>query len=112
MPASAALLRFTNAVQLGDHDITAAREALEGEIGERAAMDAAATIAIFNGLVRVADGTGIELDEGVFAASADVRATLGLDAFAGAANSARLEAHGSRPSTVSELFGNSRAVTP
>ena len=105
VPASAELLAFTNAVQLGDGDINSAREALADVVGDTAARDAAATIAIFNGLVRVADGTGIELDEGVFAVSADVRESLGLNGFAGAANSAHLEAGDLHPSAVSELFG-------
>lgn len=105
VPASAQLLTFTNAVQLGDADIESARQALADMIGDAAMMEAAATVAIFNGLVRVADGTGIELDEGIFTASAEVRDSLGLNDFAGAANSSRLDEGGTAPTAVSELFG-------
>ena len=55
-------------------------------MGSDGMFEAAATIAIFNGLVRVADGTGIQLDEGVVSASADYREDLGINAFGGAAN--------------------------
>lgn len=105
IPASAELLAFTNAVQLGDGDINQARDALADVVGDAAALEAAATIAVFNGLVRVADGTGIELDGGVFAASADLRASLGLGQFAGSANSAHLVAGEGTGPEVSDLFG-------
>jgi len=38
-------------------------------------------------LVRVADGTGIPVDEGLAAASEQIRRDLALDSFSGAANS-------------------------
>lgn len=102
--ASAELLAFTNAVQLGEGDIDGARGRLVEQIGDEAALEAAATIAVFNGLVRVADGTGIKLDDGVFAASADMREELGFNDFAGAANSADVEV-GDVPSNPASLFG-------
>ena len=109
VPASPQLLGFVNAVEMGG-DIDAARAALADEIGAEATLEAAATIAIFNGLVRVADGTGIRLDDGVFAASVDERELLGVNRFAGAANSAdvrpRTPAAGPTSSiAVSDLFG-------
>lgn len=109
VPASAALLAFTNAVELGG-DIGAARAALAEAIGDEATLEAAATIAIFNGLVRVADGTGIRLDDGVFTASVDERELLGINRFAGAANSTDVRARSNdaaptAPTAVSELFG-------
>lgn len=109
VPASAELLAFTNSVELGG-DIGAARAALAEAIGDEATLEAAATIAIFNGLVRVADGTGIRLDDGVFTASVDERELLGINRFAGAANSAdvRTRTSGAAPtaaSAVSDLFG-------
>ena len=66
-------------------------------------MEAAATIAIFNGLVRVADGTGIQLDAGVLADSADFRAAYGVDDYAGAANTETVPVAVDR-SSVSDLF--------
>jgi hypothetical protein len=109
IPASAELLAFTNAVELGG-DIDAARAALADAIGDEATLQAAATIAIFNGLVRVADGTGIRLDEGVFTASVDEREALGINRFAGAASSADVRARAtesepSGPVVVADLFG-------
>jgi hypothetical protein len=88
VPAGPELLAFANAVELGDLDIDEARGRLAQIIGEVGALEAAAIIAAFNGLVRVADGTGIELDDGVFAASVHDREALGINRYAGAANSA------------------------
>ena len=108
VPASAPLLAYTNAVELNG-DIGGTFDELVGAIGTEAATEAAATIAIFNGLVRVADGTGIPLDAGVFAASIDDRELLGINAFEGAANSVDVDHDPSslRPigSSVSDLFG-------
>lgn len=107
VPASAALLAFTNAVELGG-DVEGARAALVDEVGTEATIEAAATIAVFNGLVRVADGTGIRLDDGVFAASSDAREQFGINRYAGAANSA--EVRPTKPVSagaiaVTDLFG-------
>ena len=101
------MLGFANAVEsdAAADEVTAARLVLVDAIGADATRDAAATIAIFNGLVRVADGTGIPLDVGVFTASIDDRERLGIDRFAGAANSAGIVASDHPPTAVSELFG-------
>ncbi len=75
--------------ETANRDPEAAR-ALDGEliaaVGETGLVDAAVTVAVFNGLVRSADGIGIPLDDTMLAATADARAALGLDSFAGAAN--------------------------
>lgn len=105
VPASAELLAFTNAVELGRGDIDETRAAVAAAIGDDATTEAAAIIAIFNGLVRVADGTGIQLDEGVFTASVDERDLLGINGFAGAANSVGVDATDVSPAAVHELFG-------
>ncbi len=61
-------------------------------------------MAIFNGLVRVADGTGIQLDDGLRAFSAADRARLGLDGFAGAANTT--DSGASAPvESIRDMFG-------
>ncbi len=52
VPAGAELLAFTNAVELDQGDIDATRTALAEVIGQQATLEAAAIIAIFNGLVR------------------------------------------------------------
>ena len=105
IPASSELLAFTNAVELGQSDIDATRGALASVIGDDATTEAAAIIAIFNGLVRVADGTGIQLDEGVLSASVIERESLNINRFAGAANSAELQPAATSASSVHELFG-------
>ena len=105
VPASAELLAFTNSVELCERDIASARSALDAVIGAEATLQAAAIVAIFNGLVRVADGTGIQLDEGVFTASVDERDLLDINRFAGAANSTGVTAGSVAPAGVEQLFG-------
>jgi hypothetical protein len=104
IPAGAELLAFTNAVQTGEPDIGRARQELTDIVGHDGLIEAAATIAVFNGLVRVADGTGIPLDQGLQSFSQADRGRLGIDTFAGAANTT-----GPGVSTpvgsISELFG-------
>ena len=73
---------------------TAVRDA----IGEAGWVEAAMTVAIFNGLVRTADASGIPLDDGVVSATADDREQLGLGEYAGAANSDLTIAAGASPS--------------
>ena len=107
VPHSAELLAFTNAVQIGAPDLAAASADLAKAVGPDGVREAAATVAVFNGLVRVADGTGIQLDGGVFAVSATDRARLGIDRFAGAANggaAATLDVHTTL--TIGDLFGD------
>jgi hypothetical protein len=81
-----ALCRFAEAATRGSDDLEAARVNLLGAVGPEAAIEAAATVGIFSGLVRVADATGVPLDEGTRKHSAAFRATLGLNAYAGARN--------------------------
>jgi hypothetical protein len=57
------------------------RAALVDTLGEAAMMDAAAVIAAFNAYPRIADATGIPLEDAKVAASATLRARLGLEAF-------------------------------
>lgn len=103
-PAAVELLEFASAANTAanpamapdtDRDrlvaeLTTARDRLDEVVGPDGLMEAAATVAAFNGLVRVADGTGIELDDAMVVASSEVRSQLGLDAMTGAANTRRL----------------------
>ncbi|MGF1596298.1 MAG: hypothetical protein ACFCVK_05110 [Acidimicrobiales bacterium] len=82
------LVAFAEAVVTRAHDLIEVRAELVARVGPAAAGQAAATVAAFSGLVRVADGTGIPVDEGMAAASADIRHDLALDRFGGAANTA------------------------
>jgi hypothetical protein len=99
------LLAFTNAVEAGEPDLIAARSALVDVVGRDGLVEAAATIAVFNGLVRVADGTGIQLDPGLDSFSQADRARLGIDAFAGVANTVAGKPAASMARSIDELFG-------
>jgi hypothetical protein len=66
---------------LGDR----ARE-LRAAVGDEGWLEAASTVAAFEGLVRVADATGIEVDDQVYAGSAELREALDLGRFRSAAN--------------------------
>lgn len=81
----AELLAFAEAVVRGE-PVDALRAALVAAVGPDGAGQAAATVAAFSGLVRVADGTGIPIDDGLASASAEIRDQLELGAFNGAAN--------------------------
>ncbi len=103
IPAGAELIAFAEAAAAAfDHTdaaLTSSRNALEAVVGAEGVKEAAATVAVFNGLVRAADATGIELDAGVTAASKDFRSDLGLDDYKGAANTSGLD----RPADVAPI---------
>lgn len=69
-----------------DADVVLALKAVADRLGAAAAQEAAMTCSAFNGLVRVADGIGIQLDEGTEANTRSARVELGLDQFGGATN--------------------------
>lgn len=85
MAAGAELIAFAEAAVRGE-PLDAARAAVAEAVGADGAGQAAATIAAFSGLVRVADGTGIPIDDGLAAASVEIRDALGLNTFGGADN--------------------------
>lgn len=87
VPAGRELLAFATALNQRSANLPEVRRNLEESLGSEALVEACATVAIFNGLVRVADGTGIQLDPSLISATTDSRADLGIDSFAGAANS-------------------------
>lgn len=87
VPAGEELLAFASAANRRSESLPQARAALEAVVGPEGLLEAAATVAIFNGLVRVADGTGIQLDPSMLTSTTETRAALGIDLFAGAANS-------------------------
>ena len=73
------LVAFVDAVIEGGDAAAAARDRLAEALGPGAMVDAAAVVANFFMMTRIADGTGTPLDEGSEAISADLRADLGLD---------------------------------
>ena len=80
VPHGDALARFSEAVVEGPAAVLdAARDELTSEMGVAALVDAAAVAANFERMVRIADGTGIELGDALEQFSQDVREELGLE---------------------------------
>ena len=82
----AALIRFGEAVTRGSEDLAQSRRELIEAVGRAGFIDAAGIVGIFNGLVRTADSSGIPLDDGTRDSTGELRASLGLDRYAGARN--------------------------
>lgn len=91
----------------GDDTVAELRTQLVAAAGPDAAGHAIATVTAFSGLVRVADGTGIPIDEGLAAASADIRQELSLSSYGGAANSKVDGIENADFSSIDALFDNS-----
>jgi len=85
VPQGRLLVSFAEAV-LGEEDAALARtrRVLLELLGPEAFVDAAAVIAGFNAVDRIADATGIPLDADLEMMSAGVRAELGIDRVPGA----------------------------
>jgi hypothetical protein len=83
----ARLISFTEAVMRGtEAELERERRALQALLPPDAFVDVAAVIGSFNVVDRIADATGIPLDEALDAPSVEVRSELGLARFASAAN--------------------------
>ena len=83
VPSGGLLIEFAEAV-LGEDDarLARARAELGAAVGAAGLVDAAGVVGLFNAIDRIADATGIPLEEQKAQASADFRAALGLDRFA------------------------------
>lgn len=83
IPHGALLVGFAEAV-LGRDDarLNAVRADIRAKLGKAALVDAAAIAATFNAIDRVADATGIPIEEAKAETTADFRAALGINAFA------------------------------
>jgi hypothetical protein len=93
----ARLIAFTEAVMGRDEEqLAAERAALRAVLSPEAFADVAAVIGSFNVVDRIADSTGIPLDDMMRAASQEVRAELDLARFASSANTP-----GARPGEAS-----------
>jgi hypothetical protein len=77
----AELLAFADATIVDPPSLDAARQALVSCAGLEAMIDAAAVIAGFDAITRVADGSGIPLEQPKAEATAGWRASLGIDDF-------------------------------
>ncbi len=81
------LIAFAEAVLAGDGDrLGPARAHLQRELGPAALVDAAAIVATFEQMDRIADASGIPLDGALDLVSQDVQAELGLASFASSHN--------------------------
>lgn len=60
-------------------------------MGKQETVDALTVAAAFNGITRVADSTGIPLDDAMAEATASIRAASGIDQFSYAEKSARYD---------------------
>jgi hypothetical protein len=83
IPHGALLVAFADAV-LGDDDgrLKEIQADIRDQIGDAAFVDAAAIAATFNAIDRVADATGIPIEDNKAASTADFRAELGINTFA------------------------------
>jgi hypothetical protein len=106
LPDGGLLIDYAEAVVRADEDLPRLRAELVARVGPDAAAHTAATVSAFSGLVRVADGTGIPIDAGLAAVSVDLRDTLGLGAYHGAANSPDADRRSSAFASVDDLFDN------
>jgi enamine deaminase RidA (YjgF/YER057c/UK114 family) len=83
----ARLVAFVEAVGGGDEErLRQARAELRQVLSVESFVDAVATVAAFNVVDRIADATGIPLDDMMRPLSADVRRELNLARFGSAAN--------------------------
>lgn len=88
--AGAELLGFAESVLGNGADLEERRRAIQAALGDDALVDAAAVVANFERMVRIADGTGIPLDKPIAVLSADLRDALNLDTFGSAALTPRV----------------------
>ncbi len=83
VPDGDVLIAVAEALPRGDwHAVARCRDAVAERLGPQSAVDAIAIAAMFNGITRVADGTGIPLDPSTQTLTGDMRAATGIDAFA------------------------------
>ena len=83
VPDGDVLIALAEALPRGEWDAVArCREAVADRLGAQSAVDAVAIAAMFNGITRVADGTGIPLDPSTESLTGEMRTDTGIDAFA------------------------------
>lgn len=82
IPAGDILARFAEAI-VGDDDaaLAAARNDVIDTLGADAFVDACSVASMFNAIDRVADSTGIPIDEDRLEPTAEFRESLGITAF-------------------------------
>ena len=84
VPHGAALRRFAAAIVRERGDLDAARQACVAALGPSATAQAAAVVASFDGINRVADATGIGVDPEIYAGGgSSIVEELGLESIRG-----------------------------
>ena len=97
VPFAEVLLAYADAAVRRDADLAERRAELAAALGPDAVVDAAATVANYQRMVRIADGCGIPLDQFTHNASAPWREELGVNDYHSAVNTYRSEAAASTP---------------
>lgn len=83
IPHGRLLVGFADAVLGGDNRLLAKiRSEIRTTMGDAALVDAAAIAATFNAIDRIADSTGIPIEDANAESTAELRDALGLNAFA------------------------------
>jgi hypothetical protein len=84
VPNGMVLLEFVDAVLGGlDAQLPGLRASVRSAVGDAGFVDTCATIASFNAVVKLADGTGIPLEDWKESRTRDIRDALSIDAFRG-----------------------------
>ncbi len=86
VPFAGVLLAYADAAVRRDADLAERRAAVGAALGPDAVVDAAATVANYQRMVRIADGCGIPLDEFTDRATAEWREEIGVNAYHSAIN--------------------------
>ena len=74
------LLQFVDAALTGSEvELSARRNDLRAAVGDAAFVDVCATVASFNAVVKLADGSGIPLEDAKAERTRELRAELGID---------------------------------
>ena len=84
VPYGNELIAYADAVVARSPDVVTTRDAVQQALGNAGVVGAAAVIASFQRMVRIADGIGINIDQGLELASADFREEIGINRFASA----------------------------
>ena len=80
IPQGALLVEFAEAVlDSNEQRLSAIQAEIRAKMGDAALVDAAAIAATFNAIDRVADSTGIRIEDAKAEATADIRAVLGIN---------------------------------
>lgn len=82
VPHGVVLVSFVDAVLGGsDAEFPGVRDSVRSAVGDAGFVDACATIASFNAVVKLADGTGIPLEDWKESRTRDIRDALSIGAF-------------------------------